>query len=269
MSGSTEPVIAGLTDAVRVAAADFAAGLSTVAPSTPVAATPAWSAHDVATHVVAAIALYRQGPHGEAEVVDDPAELPALNERLRRPYETFTNDELASAVIDDTAALAEEISAYGDAPPSYRFNGGCPVRADRALGLLLGELVVHGHDLAAAAGRELPIRAAHVEMIVAAMEDVLPGFVNPTTAGRHTATYDVRLRGGSRHVWRFRDGGLTCGRDASRSRADCHVSGDPAALLLVMYRRRAPRHAAATGRILAWGRRPWLALSLPNRFFNP
>jgi hypothetical protein len=49
---------------------------------------------------------------------------------------------------------------------------------------------------------------------------------------------------------------------------DCHLLADPVAFLLVMYGRRGPVRTALTGGVLAWGRRPWLALQLP-RLFRP
>jgi hypothetical protein len=42
------------------------------------------------------------------------------------------------------------VEGYGSAPPWFRFHGGEPVPADLALGILLGELVVHGWDIAQA-----------------------------------------------------------------------------------------------------------------------
>jgi hypothetical protein len=47
------------------------------------------------------------------------------------------------------------------------------------------------------------------------------------------------------------------------------ISADPAALLLVLYKRRSQWPAIARGKLLAWGRRPWLAFSLAGRFHQP
>jgi hypothetical protein len=52
-------------------------------------------------------------------------------------------------------------------------------------------------------------------------------------------------------------------------RVDAHISADPATLLLVVYRRRSQWPQIAAGRLLAWGRRPWLALSFVRRFHRP
>jgi hypothetical protein len=65
------------------------------------------------------------------------------------------------------------------------------------------------------------------------------------------------------------DGALTVGTPASDQRADCYLSADPWAFLLVLYGRSGPLKPALAGRILAWGHRPWLAFTLPARFRKP
>jgi hypothetical protein len=76
------------------------------------------------------------------------------------------------------------------------------------------------------------------------------------------------LRGQATHVFRFRDGRLRVDPDREPP-IDVRISGDPAALLLVLYRRQSPWRHIARGRLVAWGRRPWLALSFAGRFHEP
>jgi hypothetical protein len=57
--------------------------------------------------------------------------------------------------------------------------------------------------------------------------------------------------------------------DADGRRPDVTISAQPVALLLVLYKRRPQWPAIARGRLLAWGRRPWLAFSLAGRFHQP
>ena len=59
------------------------------------------------------------------------------------------------------------------------------------------------------------------------------------------------------------------GTPAAGQRADCYLSADPWALLLVLYGRSGPLKPALSGRILAWGHRPWLAFTLPTLFRKP
>lgn len=258
-----------LLEIVGRLSADFVTLAAATADSTPVPATPGWSVHDVVAHMTAVVPLYGLGPRGEAPVVDDPADLPELNERLKHEHDSTPTAQLIDTIRAETEVLVEQIASYGPAPPTFRFNGGEQIRADRALGLLAGEFAIHGHDIADATGAPWSIDPRHVEFVFAAMEDVLPGFVDPRHAAHHTATYDIHLRRGSRHLWSIRDGHVDCDAEPQAGRVDCRISGDPEALLLVMYGRLSPWRAALTGKVFAWGRRPWLALSLADRFHNP
>jgi len=176
--------------------------------------------------------------------------------------------ELAARLSKEVAAVGGQIQGYGNAMPSFRFHGGEQVRADIALGILLGELVVHGWDVAQALRRPWPIDPGHVAMIFEGLNPVLPGWVRPERVRDLTANFEIRLRGQDNHVWAFRDGHLQvdpCGR----GRIDVHISADPAPFLLTCYRREPQWKHIATGRILAWGRKPWLAPTLISRFHTP
>jgi hypothetical protein len=94
-----------------------------------------------------------------------------------------------------------------------------------------------------------------------------PGWIDPDRAGDLTATFELRLRGGSTRVWSFRNGRLELGADGRRP--DVHISADPPALLLVFYGRQSQWPHIARGHLLAWGRRPWLAFTLTTRFHKP
>jgi hypothetical protein len=142
------------------------------------------------------------------------------------------------------------------------------VRAEEALGIQLGELLIHGHDVATALGRPWPIDPGDAALVIEGDNRVLPGWVRPDRARGLTAGFEIRLRGQGTHVWSFRDGRLAV-NPGEPGHIDAHVSADPAAFLLVMYRRESLWRQVAAERLLAWGRRPWLAVTLPDRFHKP
>ena len=207
----------------------------------------------------------RSGPVAGMRRVADPTKLPALNGAPLAETRWSPLPELVAELRTGVAALLDQIDRYGDQQPTYLFNGDQTVRADRALGILLAELLVHGADVVAVAGRRVRVTAIDLSIILDGLQQVLPGWVNPARCCDHTAAYDIRVRGGGRYTWAFTDGALSFDPRGNRGYS-CHISAQPAALLQVMYQRPSPWSAAATGKVTAWGVRPWLALSLTNRF---
>jgi hypothetical protein len=137
------------------------------------------------------------------------------------------------------AQHVDAVRAHGSRPVAQRFDGDFGVRlpwrvpADWARTVFLGLTPIVPHYLLAERARGLRVR------------------------------YDIRLRGDrtARAVFTIDDGVLTVGRSAPGTRADCY--------LLVLYSRTGPSTPALAGRIVAWGRRTWLALKLPSLFRKP
>jgi uncharacterized protein (TIGR03083 family) len=243
---------------------------SVVDPALPVPGSPGWSVQDVAAHLVTVAVRYSDGPEGRGTWVPTPGQLPALNDLQLDELASTPLGELSTQLCQELTTVAAQVRGYGSAPPSFRFHGQEPIRADVALGLLLGELVVHGRDVAEAIRQPWPIDPHDVALIIEAMNPILPGWVRPERAHGLNATFEIRLRGQAAHIWVFRDGRLQVKPPSVGPKSfDAHISGDPASVLLVFYRREPQWKQIATGRMLAWGRKPWLALTLTNRFYTP
>ena len=139
---------------------------------------------------------------------------------------------------------------------------------------LLSETIMHGYDLARAAGRPWPIGPVPASMILSGfvMQVIraLPptDLVVPDRAGNATVTFDLRIRGSRSWHLVFTDGELRAEDPAARP-VDCHISTDPEAMLLLMWGRRSQWRAIARGQIVAWGRKPWLGPALRGMIRNP
>lgn len=255
-----------VSDAVTTMADRFAGLLSSVPdPDLAVPATPGWSVTDVLGHVAMEPSRYRELALGRGEWPTRVVDLPEFNAAQVRTLPTRDVTELAAILRTDTAALLATITDFGDDPPMMNFDGDQRVRADRALGTLLAEFVVHGHDVARALRRPWPIEPTHVPVIMQGLHQVFPGWVNPVTVKGHTATYELRLRGLARYVYSFDDGRLTV-NPPDPGRIDVHISAEPVTALLLNYGRISQWWPAVTGRVLAWGRRPWLGLGFAGLF---
>jgi uncharacterized protein (TIGR03083 family) len=241
-----------------------------VDPALPVPALPGWNVQDVAAHLVTVVVRYAEGPEGRGTWTPTWVELRALNDLQLEKVGGTSLGELSAQLREELTMVAAQIRGYGSAVPSYRFHGQEPIRADIALGALLGELVVHGYDIAKALHRPWPIDPHHVALIIEGINPILPAVVRPERVRELNATFEIRLRRQATDTWVFRDGRLRINPNAVEPKSvDVHISGDPAAVLLVYYRREPQWKQIATGRMLAWGRKPWLALTLTSRFHTP
>ncbi len=138
---------------------------------------------------------------------------------------------------------------------------------------LLNETLVHGYDIAHAAGRRWRIEPSHAALVVGRfLIPVIRNLCSQTMvagagAGSCT-TYELRIRGGNRFYFVFNDGALSV-EDPSPRRVDCRISADPVAFLMVAWARQSQWSAIATGKLVAWGRKPWLGPKFRGLMRNP
>jgi hypothetical protein len=151
---------------------------------------------------------------------------------------------------------------------------GSTVRLSTLTGHLLNETIVHGYDIARAARCRWQIEPARAAM-------VLSGFIIPVIraldprelvdadkAAGLQAVYDLHIRGGNCYHFLFEEGVLRIEEPSSR-RVDCHISAEPVAFLMVVWGRRSQWSAIVRGKLVAWGRRPWLGPRLRLLLRNP
>jgi putative sterol carrier protein len=183
-----------------------------------------------------------------------------------------------AVLADRIEARAQEyfnecVSADPDALRPWLVHG-TTVRQSTLTYHLLNETVMHGYDIARAAGRRWRIEPVHAAMVlgrflVPVIQALDPrALVNDAKAAGVQATYDLRIRGGDRFHFVFDNGSVRVEEPSSR-RVDCHVSADPVAFLMVVWARQSHWTAIATGKLIAWGRKPWLGPQFRALMRNP
>jgi hypothetical protein len=187
---------------------------------------------------------------------------------------------VAVAADRDVAAIAAEVGdrfdEFVDEVRHHRpdelvgWHAGLPMPVSTLCTLVAGEAYIHGRDVARALGRPWRLEPDDMRTIFLGLLPVLPHYVDPGISPSFSATFDVRLRGGAdaRAAFVFDHGKLEV-RPSGAQRADCRISADPAAFLLITYGRTGTLAPALRGRVVATGRKPWLGLSLPRRFRRP
>lgn len=283
MTIDTKPVVTLDRAAARAAISASAERFTTLLRETDDVARQAagteWTVAETAAHVSVVLTGFSAALAGEPQALTSEQYLDA-----DFPTRLAASNGSTIAMVDHTDArrLAEmiavgaqrflELAASADPRMECQtpwYGPGRTRTPDCLTALVLGELTVHGYDIATAMGRPWPISAEHAKLIVGTVcPEMSPLIVRPEVGRGAPVTYEVRLRGnGPRYVIRVADG--TAEVRAAGGPVDCVIFADPVTYLLVVYGRMPLGRALLRGGMLAWGRRPWLGLRFKSQFFNP
>lgn len=238
-----------------------------------------WTVGQTAAHVAVALTAFSAAINAEPQALtpgqyldaDFPTRLAAANAATIDLTHHTDAGHLAESVHSATQRF---LSITANAEPHREcatpwYGPGRTRTVDCLTALALGELTVHGLDIATGMGQRWPISVAQANLIVGTVcPEMSPLVVRPDAARRAPITFEIRLRGGGpRYATTVSDGAAEV--RAAGGPVDCVISADPVAYLLVVYGRMSVRRALLRGKIVATGRRPWLALGFKNLFFNP
>lgn len=229
-----------------------------------------WTVGEVAAHLVAGLRGYREMLVGAYDV----AAARALAEPGASPGEVgrvLNSRFLADDTERDLLTLADDLvgaadcllegAAGADAQHWFPIWTGYDMDLSAITSAMLGELLVHGLDAARGLGRRWPIAVEDARLVHAGVADLLPHYVDPAATKGVRVGIEVRIRGGPRFVVRIDDGSAQV-EGTPTSPIDCWVSAEAVAFLLVNYGRIGRGRPILTGKIIAGGRKPWLAARL-------
>ena len=236
-------------------------------PLAPVPNSP-WTVRDFAAHLTTA-SVYTEMVQGVPAPYRsvEPAYLHA--EFTRRNADIAETDpmKLSRLFADAMEGFLDTTSDIpGDTP--VVFHGQNPFTVAGAAGVLLGELLLHGYDIATAIGRPWPIDRSATALVLAAYAPALGFILNPETARGLSAGFGIELQGLGEMTVRFTDGvyGL---EDAGSAPVDATISADPVAFLMVGSGRCSRYEAIALGLISLGGNDPDLAIRFWDLFLYP
>lgn len=237
----------------------------------------AWTAGEAAAHVVGDMGEYAAAltAHlaGDKSVTEIPEGSPA---RLRTAVNAGHLDEVRERDPRRLADMLEEtaanyLAAAAAIDPSER---AAILTADSLVlepavmtCLLLGEQLVHGLDIARAAGRPWTISRDDALLVVPAVLTLTPKYLRPSRTRNLRVSFELRMRGGGRYRVAIDDGAGTV--TATGEKADCVITADPVAFLLLGFDRVPQWSQILRGRLRAGGRKPWLAAKFATLLASP
>ena len=259
---SASPPIDGLCDALHRASGRLT-GLLRQDPDPSAPAIGVWSVGETAAHVSHSPTYFLAVARGEA------TEPEALDDVARSNADVLAADpERRPRVLADRLERAgEELVSFArslDGDPVVRPFAGVDVPVSSVLAIELGELLVHGLDIARAAKLPWAIPRDEAALTVQGLVPLLPFTVDEGRARRVALRCELRIRGDGRAGLTLEDGALRIGPRQPAGQLDCRLSVDPAALLLLTFHRTGTMRPILRGQMLAWGLRPWRAMTLPR-----
>lgn len=260
--------------AARTALEDAAGRFSALVASAPNpgAAVPGsdWTIAEVTVHIVLITEAYVGFALGGTEPFVDVGDIAggSVARSSAARLDSEPERDLAALVTRLKAATSALLQATeGRATAETVVWNGRRIGVGEMLGIAVGEYLVHGWDLAKALSQRWTIGPDDARLVLASVLPLLPLLVDRQATANIEATYDIRVRGGARVSLRISHGVGSVGADGGP--ADCHVSADPVALVLVSFGRRSQWLPALTGKMVAWGRKPWLGLRLTHYLVTP
>lgn len=224
-----------------------------------------WTLAETAAHLVGALDLTAGLLLGEAGALAHlrslpqsgtaPARTAKSNARLLQSFDEREPQRLAELLVEAADRL---VVATGKrrADEPVETPTGIAMTAPLTATICLGELLVHGLDLARAAGEPWRIPPGEALLVVAGVVDLVPEHLSPWRSRRLHAAYELRLRGGPRYHIAIDEGSASVPPPGRKT--DCWISADPVAFLLVGYGRLGQWGQVLRGKIVPGGRRPLL-----------
>ena len=240
----------------------------------------AWSAGQTAAHVVADMGEYTEvltrhvnGETAEFNIPDGSFARARNSANDRHLVDVPERDMRRLAdLLEETAAkylaAAADIEAI-DAPHRAELltADGLVLEPAVMTGLLLGEQLVHGLDIARAAHRPWSIEPDDALLVIPAVLSLVPKYLRPSRTKNANISFELRLRGAPRYRLAIADGkGVVT---VAGKKADCVITADPVTFLLLGLNRVPQLPQLLRGKLRAGGRKPWLAAKFGTLLESP
>jgi uncharacterized protein (TIGR03083 family) len=227
-----------------------------------------WSVGEAAAHLVQAnelmadLAAGRERPYGDGT----PEGLAAANAAWLAEFAERDADVLADGIVRGAGAFTAASAGRAEGEPVLTPMG--PMDLGTLGSYLLTHMLGHGYDIARALRRPHMVDAERVALALPFLMTAMPRVVDSRAAAGHNACYSLRVRGGGGFAVTFTDGTAAVGAEPPR-RPDCTIMTEPVTFLLIALGRCGATEALVRGKVVSWGRKPWLAPRFPGLFTAP
>jgi uncharacterized protein (TIGR03083 family) len=214
-----------------------------------------WTVAETAAHVVNEFGDYTAYAQGRKQVAESDQSPSRRNAVANAAQLRADPDRDLGSLADRLGTAVEGFLAVPARDESVLVSNGVLMSWSTMMSALLGELLVHGRDIARASGQPWRIEREEALHVIDGVMAMVPDYLDRERAAGVEMSFELRLRGGPTHLITVADGKAVVGS----GRGDCWISADPVAFLLVGFGRTGQWGQIARGKMLAGGRKPWLA----------
>jgi len=229
-----------------------------------------WTIRDTTAHLTVTFGLYTEFAAGATTSpyqAVTPEVCTAVSEQLFADVSEDDPERLTGLLLDSAERFLDETSGLpGDHPVVYHC--GLPYNVFGLTGTLLGDVILHGYDIAARLRLPWRIGAGDATLVLAAYAPLYCLIVDPDRTKGLNVAVSVDLGDGGPAVARFGDGEFGF-EEPGGEPVDATISADPVAFLMVASGRLDRSAAIALGLMELGGPRPDVAMAFPDYFAYP
>jgi hypothetical protein len=234
----------------------------------PIAPIPGghWTVQQLAAHMLSITHRYRMMMRGsDFRRASSMSDMDAINqaemEALVAPI-----PELADEIQAVAAEMDGWFDAHTDDPRLLPFHGGLMISGITAQTNWLGELVMHGCDVARAVKAPFTLDERDMLLVARGMMEYGAGFLRADVSPDTDVCVALKIPDARPWVIHIHDGVAEFRARTPADRPDAVMRTPPSALTELLYKRIGQFTAVRRGMFVVGGRRPWGALKLPSYF---
>jgi uncharacterized protein (TIGR03083 family) len=228
-----------------------------------------WTVQQIVAHMLTLAYRYRQMARGrDYRHAATPRDVAVLNQ---------TELDAAMAPVPELAdqlqALAPEMDRFFDANsddrPTIPFHAFGAMSGNTAQTNWLGELLLHGQDIARAVKAPWPLPERDMLLVLRSGTEMVPLYRRPEVPADTDVCVALHIPEARPYVIHIHDGTADMRERRPDDRPDAVLRVPASTLAQLLYQRIGPLAAVGRGLRIVGGRRPWVALKLPSYFERP
>lgn len=224
-----------------------------------------WTVQQIVAHVLSVACRYKTfAETGDFRRARNPRELDQINQKEMEALMAPVPD-----LIDRIKAIDPAMDEFIDnLPDGYRaeFHFGVLVSGIVAQINWLGELVLHGDDIAQAVGVPWEISERDMLLYLREAAEVVPAYVRPEMARTNNICVALQIPDARPYVLHVHDGIAEMRGRRPTDRPDVVLKAPASTMVKMLMGRVGPFSAMRQGLRIVGGRRPWKAVTLQSCF---